>query len=108
MRVQGQRGLHADKETLDVEGLKHDFGDLLSVLGSVVWRLGQDEAVLIRLTAQVLVDALVPILFNAFPVADLTRPEDVSDIVGVRALVSLIANKIVQIWVSKRLLVQCF
>ena len=108
MRVQGQRGLHADKETLDVEGLKHDFGDLLSVLGSVVWRLGQDEAMLIRLAAQVLVDALVPVLLNAFPVADLSRSEDVSDIVGVRALVSLIANKIVQIWVAKRLLVQCF
>lgn len=54
--VKGQRGLHTDEEAFNIEGLKHDFSDLLSVFRSVHRRLCQDESVVFRLTFQVVVD----------------------------------------------------
>ena len=100
--------MHADKEAFDVEGFEHDFGDLFSVLGSVVRRFSENESVLVRLAPQVLVDALVPVFFDAFPVADLSLLEDVLDVVGVRVLIRLIADKVVQVWVAEGLLIQSF
>lgn len=91
--VQGQGSLHTNEETLDIEGLKHDFSDLLTILRSVHWWLSEDKAVLLRLTPQVLMHRPVPVLLNVFPVADLTLVKDWLDVVLLHGLAKgLISN----------------
>ena len=72
LRVQGQRRLDANKESLYVECLKHDLCHLLSVLRSVHRRLCKDEAMLLRVTPEVRVDRLMPELLDTVPVLDLS------------------------------------
>ena len=60
--------LHCNVETRNVETLKHDLGRVLSVLWCVEWRLSQQEVVVLRLSAEVLEDALLPEPLHEVPV----------------------------------------
>ena len=91
--------MDTNKNALHVEGLEQDLGDLLAVFGRVHRRLGQDEAVVLGLALQVAVNRAVPILFDALPVADLARAQDVPHVVGRLVVQRLVADVEVQVWV---------
>lgn len=56
LSVKGKRCLHTNEKTLDVEGLKHDLGNLLTILGSVHGGFSQNKPVLFGFATQVLMD----------------------------------------------------
>jgi len=95
----GQRknSLHSDVETGYIEGLEHDLCGVLSVLGSVERRLSQKEMVVLRLTAQVLEDALLPELFHVGPVLNLTMLDGIFGGVGFRVSHSFVTDEEVQV-----------
>ena len=69
---QSKNSLHSNVETGHIEGLEHNLCGVLSVLRGIERRLGQKEMVVLRLTSQVLEDALLPELFHVGPVLNLT------------------------------------
>ena len=46
LRVEGQSGLHTDKQTLDVECLEHDLSHLLSIFRGVHWWFSKNKFML--------------------------------------------------------------
>lgn len=104
LRVQGQRRLDANKESLYVECLKHDLCHLLSVLRSVHRRLCKDEAMLLRVTPEVRVDRLMPELLDAVPVLDLSALQQETHLVSVFLRLCLFANEEVKLCVVEQLL----
>ena len=80
--VEGEGRLDTDEEAFDVEGLEHDLGHLLSVFRGVHGGFSQNELVLARFAADVLINRLVPEFLDAFPVVDLTVLEQRSHVVG--------------------------
>ena len=91
--------MYSNEEALHVEGLEHDLGDLLAVFGRVHRRLGQDEAVVLGLALQIAVNRAVPVLFDALPVADLARTQDVAHVVGCLVIQCLVADVEIKVWV---------
>jgi hypothetical protein len=74
---QSKDSLHSDIQSTYVESLKHNLSHLLSVLRRVLWGLSQHEVVILRLTAQVLVNRAMPELLNTFPVCYLSFSNEV-------------------------------
>lgn len=81
--------LHSNVEAGDVEGLKHDLGGILSVLGCVEGRLCEEEVVVLWLCPQVLEDALFPEPFHEVPVLHDTVSDRIHG--GISRLVSFIS-----------------
>lgn len=54
--VESQRSLHTNEETLYVESLEHDLSDLFTVFRSVHRWLSKDEAVVLGLALQVVMN----------------------------------------------------
>lgn len=82
LSVESEGSLDTDEETLNIEGLEHDFCHLLSVLWRIHGRFCQDKAMLFWLTAEVRVDSSVPELFHGFPVVDLSASQNSLDIMS--------------------------
>jgi len=103
--IEGKSSLHTNEEALDIEGLKHDFGDLLTILWSVHRWLCEDKAVLFWLTSQVLMHGSVPVLLNVFPVADLTLIKDWLDVILLHWLAkSLVSNEEIELIIAMGLI----
>jgi len=77
-----KHGLHGDVEAGDVEGLEEDLCEVLTVLGGVQRRLGEEEVVILRLSAEVLEDDLLPHHLHVSPVIDLTMTDGIADLVA--------------------------
>ena len=75
LSIQCESSLHSNEESLNIEGLKHDLCHLLSILWSVHGWLCQNESMVVWFTSNILVNRLVPELFNTIPVANLTTLE---------------------------------
>ena len=97
LRIQGECGLHTDEKSLHIESLEHDLSHLLSVLWRVHGWLRQDEAMIVWLTPDILVDRLVPELLNSVPITDLTCLEQVSQVMGSSLLLSFLTNEVVHL-----------
>ena len=94
---EGENGLNGDVETGDVEGLEEDLGEVLTVLGGVERRLGEEEVVVLGLGAEVLEDGLLPVLLHVGPVVDLAVTDGVGDLVGLGGRDSLLADVEVEV-----------
>ena len=103
LTVKSESCLNSDKETLDAESLKHDFRHLLSIFRRVHWRLSQDESMLSWLASQVRENGLMPKLFDSLPVLDLSRLEQIANLMGFPLARSngLVADKVVHLEVVK-------
>ena len=95
--------MHADKETLHVKSLEHDFRDLLSVFWRVHGRFSKNEPMLLGLATKVGVDRLVPVSLDAFPVRNLPVSQDIADLVGLAARERLVADVIIHLLVEEAL-----
>eukprot|EP00672_Neobodo_designis_P019099 CAMPEP_0174827150 /NCGR_PEP_ID=MMETSP1114-20130205/523_1 /TAXON_ID=312471 /ORGANISM="Neobodo designis, Strain CCAP 1951/1" /LENGTH=412 /DNA_ID=CAMNT_0016060757 /DNA_START=234 /DNA_END=1472 /DNA_ORIENTATION=- len=69
-RVERQHGLDLHVDRLGAEGLEHDARHLLAVLLRVERRLGEQDLVLARLGAQLLVEGVLPHPLHVLPVVD--------------------------------------
>lgn len=96
MGVEGQSGLNSDEEALDVKGLEHNLSDLFSVFRSVHRRFSEDESMVLRLALEVVVDGSMPVLLDTFPVANLTSPQYVLEVVALLVAIGLITDVIVE------------
>ena len=65
-----QTYLHCNVQPWDVESLEHDLCRVFPVLGGVEGGLRQQEIVVLRLSTQVLEDALLPEPLHEVPVFD--------------------------------------
>jgi hypothetical protein len=52
--------------------------------------------VVLRLTLEVVMDRSMPVLLNTFPVADLTCPQDVLEVVALLVAICLVSDVVVQ------------
>ena len=68
--VQGEDGLDVDVHGRDVEGLEHDLRHALAVRLRVERRLGEEDRVLLRRDAELVVEGVVPDLLHVVPVGD--------------------------------------
>eukprot|EP00053_Salpingoeca_punica_P013702 m.123980 g.123980 ORF g.123980 m.123980 type:complete len:429 (+) comp16274_c1_seq2:170-1456(+) len=68
--VQGEHGLDGDVHGRGVEGLEHDLGHLLTVGLGVEGGLGEEDGVLLRGNAELVVEGVVPDLLHVIPVGD--------------------------------------
>ncbi|GMR50477.1 hypothetical protein PMAYCL1PPCAC_20672, partial [Pristionchus mayeri] len=68
--VEGEHGLDGDVHGGGVEGLEHDLGHLLSVGLGVKGSLSQEDGVLLRGNAELVVEGVVPDLLHVIPVGD--------------------------------------
>mmetsp|Transcript_13531 Transcript_13531/g.34537 ORF Transcript_13531/g.34537 Transcript_13531/m.34537 type:complete len:485 (-) Transcript_13531:16-1470(-) len=93
----GKDCLHSDVKAGDIESLKHDFCGVLTILRRVEWRLGQQEVVVLRLTAQVLEYAMSPKALHVAPIFNLPMLDWVSEGVGLRHGCSLVSDEKVKV-----------
>ena len=63
--VQRQDGLDGDVHSRGVEGLEHDLGHLLTVGFRVEWSLGKEDWVLLGGNTELVVEGVMPDLYNA-------------------------------------------
>jgi hypothetical protein len=70
--IESEGCLHTNEKTFDIKCFKHDFRNLLAIFGGVHGRLREDEPVVLGFAPEVLMNGLVPVLFNSFPVTYLT------------------------------------
>merc|ERR1719422_513212 len=68
--VQGEHSLDGDVHGGHVEGLKHDLGHLLPVGLGVEGGLSQEDGLLLRGNAELVVEGMVPDLLHVVPVGD--------------------------------------
>merc|ERR1712020_337128 len=68
--VQGEHSLDGDIHGGGVEGLKHDLGHLLPVGLGVERGLSEEDGVLLRGNAELIVEGVVPDLLHVVPVGD--------------------------------------
>mmetsp|Transcript_16069 Transcript_16069/g.22656 ORF Transcript_16069/g.22656 Transcript_16069/m.22656 type:complete len:387 (-) Transcript_16069:93-1253(-) len=66
--VQGEDSLDVDVHGRDVEGLEHDLGHALAVSLRVERSLGEEDRVLLRSDAELVVEGVVPDLLHVVPV----------------------------------------
>ena len=66
--VQGEDSLDGDVHGGCVEGLKHDLSHLLPVGLGVEGSLGQEDGVLLRCNAELIVEGVMPDLLHVVPV----------------------------------------
>lgn len=94
----GENGLNSDVKAGDVEGLKEDLSEVLTVLGGVERRLGEEEVVVLGLGTEVLEDCLLPVLLHVGPVVDLTVTDRVGNLIRLGGADSLLANVKVEVF----------
>ena len=97
VRIQRQHRLDTNVQSLDVEGLEHDFGHAFSVFRGVHWRLSQHENMVFGIHAKVVEDGSVPKLLHQLPILDLACRDRVDELVGRRMLESFISDVEIQV-----------
>ena len=95
-------GLHRYVKARDVEGLEHDLRRVFPVLRRVQRRLRQKEVVVLRIAAQVLEDAVLPVLLHQIPVGHLVLGYRVVNRVLLRVLEGLVPDEKVQVAKARR------
>ena len=89
--------LNGNVQPRDVEGLEHNLSGVLTVLGGVERRLGQQDVVVLRLTTEVFEETVLPKLFHLSPAPHLTLINGVVLLIASGSLSSLVTNEEVQI-----------
>merc|ERR1712093_613967 len=90
--VEGEHSLDGNVESLNLEGLEHELGHLLSVGFWVSWGLGQKDFVLGWVDSQLVGEAVLPDLFHVLPVRDDTRLDWIVKLKDTSHLLGLITN----------------
>jgi len=90
--VEGEDGLNGNVETIDVEGLEHELGHLLSVGLRVSRSLGEEDVVLRWVNSELVVEAVLPDLLHIVPGLDDTRLDWVVELQDTSHLLGLVTN----------------
>ena len=95
---QREHRLHRNVQAGNVESLEHDLGRVLSVLGRVERRLGEEHVVLLRLAAELVEDAALPEALHGVPVLYEAVANRVVDLVSGRVGGALVADVEVEVF----------
>lgn len=86
--IEGENGLDGDVKSLDIVGLEHDFGHLLSVGLWVEWGLSEEDSVLGGINSELVGKAVLPDFVHELPLGNDTggnwvgKVEDTSEFLG--------------------------
>ena len=90
--VKRKDGLDGNVETLNLEGIEHDLGHLLSVGFWVLWSLSEEDLVLRWLDSELVDEAVFPNLLHLSPVGNNTGLDWVRELEDTSHLLGLITN----------------
>ena len=90
--VEGEDGLDGDVKTLDLEGLEHELGHLLSVGLWVLWGLGEHNLVFTWINSELVTEAVLPDLLHLTPIGDNTRLDWIGELEDTSHLLGLVTN----------------